>query len=432
MQKIVFDDPYRFIPPYRGKFWSWAFRFYLPRFLRTRYGLTGWTTHGLQHLRASLDAGHGILLCPNHCRAADPMLSGVITMETPCHVYALASWHVFRQSRLETFIARRVGGFSIYREGVDRQSLEASIDIVATAERPLVVFPEGSISFANDRLLPLMDGTAFIARAAARRRARLDPQAKVVIHPVAYRYAHRSDPNVTLAPIVARLERMVFWQPLDHLPLIDRIRRLGSALLCAREIQILGKTQNGRLHTRIQHLVDAILQPQERAWLGKVRTGSVVARVKDVRAAIIPDMVRNTIDRRERARRWRILTDLYYSQCLSLYPDGYLDDGRCGTATVDRLFETVSRLEEDMTDRVTVTTDVHVDITVGEAIEVNPVEKKSRAGDPLMATLRQRMLELLGIQDWWVPEPITAMDCGPAALATLAADVSSQDDEDAA
>ncbi|MEZ6063901.1 MAG: 1-acyl-sn-glycerol-3-phosphate acyltransferase [Planctomycetaceae bacterium] len=410
MQKIVFDDPYTFVPPYRGKFWSWAFRFYLPRFLRTNYGITGWTTHGIEHLRGSLKAGHGIILCPNHCRISDPMLTGVITMETPCHFYALASWHVFRQSRLETFIARRVGGFSIYREGFDRQALDTSVDIVAEAERPLVIFPEGSISFANDRLLPLMDGTSFIARAAAKRRARRHPDSRVVIHPVAFRYRHRSDPNTSLVPAIERLERMVFWQTLDNLPLIDRLRRLGRALLCAREIQVLGEARAGGLHSRIQRLLNDILQPMEREWLGQTRTGSISARVKDLRAAIVPDMSRGSVDRAERRRRWRLLTDLYYAQCLSLYPEGYLEDGRCGEASVDRLFETVERLEEDMTDRFEIRRDVHVDITIGEAIEVDPAQKKDRSGDPLMATLRQRLLDLLGIEDWWPPEPVTATD----------------------
>ena len=406
MHKVVFDEPYQPVLPYRGRFWSWAFRFYLPRFLRKQYGLTGWTTHGIEHLRESVKAGHGILLCPNHCRASDPMLTGVISTETPCHVYALASWHVFKQSRLEAFVARRVGGFSIYREGNDRQALESSVRIVAEAERPLIVFPEGVISFANDRLLPLMDGTSFIARAAAKRRARKHPESKVVIHPVAFRYQYRSDPKKALGPLLDRLERMVFWQPQSQLPLIERIRRLGDGLLSAREVQIFGASQNGSLHDRVKSLVEHILQNQEREWLGGARQGDVIVRVKDLRTVILADMVNGTVDAKEHKRRWRLLTDLYYSQCLSLYPDGYLDDDRHGTATPDRLFETVERMEEDMTDRVTNREDINVDITIGEAIDVDPTARRSRNGDPLMQQLRDRMLDLLKIDDWWPPQPI--------------------------
>jgi hypothetical protein len=336
------------------------------------------------------------------------MLTGVITAETPCHVYALASWHVFKQGWLESFIARRIGGFSIYREGSDRQALETSVQIVAEAERPLIVFPEGVISFANDRLLPLMNGTAFIARAAARKRAKTHPESRVVIHPVAYRYQYRSDPEVALRPVLDKLERMVFWQVQDQLPLIERIRRLGNALLSAREVQILGAPQQGSLHDRVKTLVDHILQTLEIEWLGGARVGDVISRVKDLRTTILEDMAKGTVDKAERHRRWQQLTDLYYAQCLSLYPDGYLGNGQCGKPTSDRLFETVDRIEEDMTDSTTIRQDAHVDINVGEAITVDPAGRRNRGGaDPLMQDLRRNMLSLLKVEDWWPPEPIS-------------------------
>ena len=78
----------------------------------------------------------------------------------------MASWHIFKQSRLESFVVRRLGGFSIYREGLDRQSLDTAVQIVSNAERPLVIFPEGVVSRSNDRLNSLMDGVSFIALVA--------------------------------------------------------------------------------------------------------------------------------------------------------------------------------------------------------------------------------------------------------------------------
>ena len=99
MHNVVIDEPYRFIPPYRGKLWAWVFRsFYLGRFLRKTYGIKSWRIDGLDRLRASLRARHGILLCPNHCRPSDPMLMGLIVRETPCYIYAMASWHIFKQA----------------------------------------------------------------------------------------------------------------------------------------------------------------------------------------------------------------------------------------------------------------------------------------------------------------------------------------------
>ena len=407
MQKVVFDDPYEFVPPYRKKLWSWAFRFYLPRYLRKTHGVTGWTTHGLEHLRKSLNSGHGVILCPNHCRPADPMLSGVITAETPCHVFALASWHVFKQGWLESFIARRVGAFSIYREGLDRKALDTSIDIVAKAERPLIIFPEGVISAANDRLHPLMEGTSFVARTAAKKRSKTNPDSRVVIHPVSFRYRHQCDPEQALRPILDDLERIVFWNIQDELPLIERVRKLASAVLSVHEIECVDRTGTGSRHERARRLINDILQPLEQEWLSTTRTGDVIGRVKDLRSAIVVDMVKGTIDDRERKRRWRQLTQLYYAQCLSLFPEGYLDEGRFGDVTPDRIFETVERLEEVMTDTTRVREVLHVDITVGEPLEVDPNVRRTRGSDPLMTELRQRMLGLLGVEDWWPPESIT-------------------------
>ena len=173
MQKLVFEEPYEFIPPGRGRFWSWFVGTFLPTIARRRFGITQHSVSGVEHLRKSVEAGHGIILSPNHSRLSDPILNGLITTKVPCLAYAMASWHVFKQHWLESYVCRHCGGFSVFREGLDRKALDLAIQIVSEAERPLIIFGEGVISAANDRLLPLMDGIGFIARAAARKRAKL-------------------------------------------------------------------------------------------------------------------------------------------------------------------------------------------------------------------------------------------------------------------
>ena len=411
MHKVIIEEPYQFIPPYRGKLWSMLFRrFYLRRFLRSSYGIVSWQLDGLDHLRESIARKDGILLCPNHCRPSDPMLMGLIVKETPCHIYAMASWHVFKQSKLEGFIANRVGGFSVYREGLDRLALDTSVNIVARAERPLVVFPEGVISRANDRLMALMDGVSFVARMAAKKRARQSEDARVVIHPVAIRYELKGPSEQTIAAVLTRLEERTFWKTHEHKPVLERIRQLGQALLAAREIECLGQPQSGSLSDRMDRLINFVLHPQEQEWIGSPRKGDVIARVKDLRSAMLPDLVKNGLSAEERARRWRQLTDSYYLQCLSLYPAGYLDDGICGSVTKERIVETVHRLEEDMTDKVTIHPEWHVHMQIGAAMVVDPNSRKSRNGDPLTIELRKRMLGLLGVEDWWPPSPVADIE----------------------
>ena len=128
----------------------------------------------------------------------------------------MASWSVFKQSRLQTFVARRVGAFSVYREGMDRASLNQAIDTLVDARRPLVIFPEGVISRANDRLGGLMDGTAFMARQAARKRAKDNPDAKVVIHPVAIKYQFLGNLNESIEPVLKQIEDRFTWGSQYH------------------------------------------------------------------------------------------------------------------------------------------------------------------------------------------------------------------------
>lgn len=406
MQKVVFEEPYEFVPPYRGKFWSWIVGVYLPRLVLNRFGVTGWKTEGLEHIRDSLDRKRGIVLCPNHSRASDPVLVGAITTGVPVHCYAMASWHVFKQSWLETFVCQKIGGFSVYREGMDRKALDLAIEIVTTGERPLVIFPEGVISAANDRLMPLMDGTSFIARAAAKKRAKVDPDSKVVLHPVAFRYQHEGDPDELLTPVMERLEQKIFWRTQTGLPLLERIRRLRLGVQSAREIQWLGKNLEGTDEERIHQLVQSMLERREEEWIGKRRTGDVIGRVKDLRIALLTDMVKGKVDDAERKRRWRHLTDAYYAQSFSLHPPGYLDENLPTERLNHRMFETVERLEEELTDSVTNHKDMSVVVKVAKAIEVDPVRKKSRDGDPLMKELRGSMLGLMGVDDHWPPEPV--------------------------
>lgn len=409
MHRVVVDEPYEFVPPFRGRWLSWMFRLWLRPYLRRSYGVVRCTYQGLDHVRESLKLGHGILLCPNHSRDSDPMAIGMLCRKIPSHVYSMASWHIFKQSKLEAFVVRRLGGFSIYREGLDRQSLDTAVQMVSHAERPLVIFPEGVISRSNDRLNSLMDGVAFIARVAARKRAELAPGKKVVIHPVSLRYRLVGDLMECVGPTLKRLERRTFWKSHEHLPVKQRIRQLASALLAAREIEILGESQVGAFRPRLTNLINAVLQPAERKWLGKARVGDVISRVKDIRSAIVPELLKGNLSEEEKSHRWRQLTDCYYAQTLSMYPIDYLDDGLRGTVTPERLAETVHRLEEDMTDHVTSHPCWQCEFSIGEAIEVDP-GRKPRGPDPLMQTLRTQMLGLLQVEDWWPPESVTVVD----------------------
>ncbi len=191
-----FTEPYRFIPPHRGKWWCHVSRLYMPYHMRHGMGVRRIAFEGTEHLTDSLAKGAGIMLCANHCRRADPVVVGLMAAKkAKSYLYYIVSYHLFKQSKLVGWWINRIGGFSIWREGADREAIKASAQILANADRPLALFPEGTWFRQNDRLGPLQEGLTLMARQAARLTER-----PLVIHPVGIKYWFLEDPARPLLP----------------------------------------------------------------------------------------------------------------------------------------------------------------------------------------------------------------------------------------
>ena len=303
----------------------------------------------------------------------------------------MASWHLFHQDRFTAWAIRKMGGFSVYREGLDRRALETAIDCLATAERPLILFPEGSVTRTNDKLSALLDGVSFIARSAARKRQKLVTHGKVVIHPVAIKYLFQGDLAATLEPVLQEIETRFSWRPQIDRTLMERIRQVGFSLLALKEIERFGQPQVGRLSARLQGLIDRLLHPIEAEWIGEVQHGAVIPRIKALRMKILPDIVRRAVSPEERRRRWDQLADIYLAQQVDSYPPDYLTSD----PSIDRLLETVERYEEDLTDRVRVHGKLKAVLEVGEAIEVDAGRERRETVDPLMKQIETSLQSTL-------------------------------------
>src|ERR1051325_5730741 len=218
MQAVVIDKPYRFVPPHRGRFWPGFVRLWLGRYLDRAHGIERVECRGAEQLKRSIEEGHGVLLAPNHCRPCDPMVLGMLSREVGTPFYVMASAHLFMQGGMMAWFLPRIGAFSVYREGMDREALKTAIEVLKNAERPLVIFPEGVVSRTNDRLNNLQEGVAFIARSAAKQRAAATPPGKVVVHPVAVRYLFHGDLPATLSRVLDEIEGRLSWQPQRGLP----------------------------------------------------------------------------------------------------------------------------------------------------------------------------------------------------------------------
>jgi 1-acyl-sn-glycerol-3-phosphate acyltransferase len=316
----------------------------------------------------------------------------------------MASWHLFMGRRSQAWLLRRLGAFSVYREGLDRTAVKTAIDLLVEARRPLAIFPEGIVTRSNDRLGALNEGPAFIAHSAAKQRAKTEPGARTLLIPVALRYRFLGRLQESAAPVLDRIETRLTWTPRPDLPLIGRLRRAGDAILGLKELELVGEFRHATIAERLLRLVDDILGPLEDEWKVKKRESDVPSRVRALRAAILPELVEGGLSDAERERRWGQLARLYLAQQLSLYPAGYLE----GNPSTERVLETVERLEEDLTDVATIHRPLAVTVHVGEPIEVAIGGPRPAA---LMSDVRDRLETLLGNRHEGEPAP------GPAAPA---------------
>lgn len=389
MHRVVSEKPYKFVPPSRGKFWPAILKYYLPRNLRTQWGVEQVECRGAERLKASLDAGHGILLAPNHSRHSDPFVLGTLGRKSNTFFYLMASWHLFMDGGLQAWLIRRMGAFSVYREGMDKAAISYAINVLASAERPLVIFPEGVVSRANDHLNALLEGTTFIARSAAKKRAKQSPAGKVVIHPVVIKYHFDGDVESTVNPILDEIEQRLTWQPREQ-SLVERIVQVGEAILTLKELEHLGRPQSGHLHERIEKLIDHLLIPLEQQWLAEAGESTTLKRVKRLRSAILPELVEGDLDESEKARRWQQLSVCYLAQQLAWYPPDYVRSN----PTPERILETVERFEDDLTDQTKVHRPLRAIIHVDEAIEVEPKRERGTS-DPLLDQLESRLRSMI-------------------------------------
>ncbi len=345
-------------------------------------------TTGTHHIQRALASGQRLLIAPNHPSHADPfaIYEACEAAGTSCHI--LAAWHVFSK---HSWIMRRClqwhGCFSIDREANDLTAFREAVGVLTTRPEPLVIFPEGDIYHCNDRLTPLREGTCAIALAAAKR-----AQQGVAIIPTAIRYRCAEDPTPGILAVLDKIESRLLWRSQPHLPIVKRILNIGNAVLGLKEHEYLGHSIQGELPGRIAHLCNHILERHENKFAISP-ADSIPKRVKQLRHAILSRMndQGTPIEHKKDLRHG--LDDAFLALQLFSYPGDYLT----GTAvSMERIAETVDKLEEDVLQVSTATIrcrrDVHVHF--GEPLAV-PSTKSRTATIDLTDSLATQIQQLL-------------------------------------
>ncbi|EMI17740.1 Phospholipid/glycerol acyltransferase domain protein [Rhodopirellula maiorica SM1] len=390
---MILDRPYQFVPPCRNNLWPafiQQFRI-VDRYLRKKEGVVSYECRNLDVFRESLDRGDGILLAPNHCRYADPLVLGWPARHAKTPVYAMASWHLFNDGWLDAFAIRRMGAFSIFREGSDRKALDTAIQILTEAERPLIVFPEGTTNRTNDVLKPLLDGVTFMARAAARRREK-QFGSKVVMHPIAIKYLCKHKIDSWAHQQLSVIESHLGWTPSLGGSILTRTIRVAEALLALREVQHLGSTCAGNLSERRDRLIQHLLSATESRLKMSAGNEDLRTRVRAIRTKVSSIWFSENPDEQEKVRLKNDIAAADLAQELVSYPNCYLESD---DVTDARIVETIQRMQESLWGKADVGIELHAVIEFDAAIPVPAAKAPRGVEDPLLVELRERLTAMI-------------------------------------
>lgn len=335
-----FNEAYRFIPPYRGRFWLRLIKGQIWKQL-ARQSVVRQEFRGVEHLRDSLRQRAGVVLAANHCRWADPPVLGALGVKAGTFLYYLTSYHAFKQSRLTGWWIRRLGAFSIHREGADREAIRACVRILIDADRPLVIFPEGTWFRQNDRLGPLQEGIGLILRQAMKATDR-----PLSLHPVALKYWYLEDPRPAIRDRLDRWERRLGWHPQRQFDLLQRLEKLGSAMLALKEVEFFGQPQAGTIEERRLGLANAHIQALEEKYFNKRGSGWHLERIRRLRQLLVPRLVEKADDAETCRLLQQELSNLLLCEGLDSQSFEYVQSD----PSPERVAETLLRLEEMVID----------------------------------------------------------------------------------
>ena len=351
------DAPYQFFPPKPSPLVlglaRWANRTFLLPGNEHRIvdiNISG-KTETLQELQASPRTR--LLFIVNHPTHGDPYTMLEIQRRLGLKSHFMAAYEVFLRSKLNAWVMQRVGAFSIDREGSDRKAISTACDILIAGDYGLTIFPEGNVHLTNDIVTPFLEGASFIA---TRTQKSLGTDANILAVPISLKFSNLEDIRPQVRGSIDKLASVVGDSFDQNAPVTDELLRIGSQLLARNLTQrgFLTKQDQDKSHDS-KSLTGALLESANRILDGlepKMEiqpkpSDSTQDRVKRIRAAIhkILSDPEKEIDHRT-ARSWAdeaLLVIRILGYCTPYVRDN---------PTLDRVAETVEKLNEDLHNRI--------------------------------------------------------------------------------
>jgi 1-acyl-sn-glycerol-3-phosphate acyltransferase len=184
------DQPYRFFPPSYFAPTAWVIRRCNKRWLSTKLRITQVEVHGREHLDALAPATRVVLL-PNHPTHCDASIILEVCRQIGVKPRVMAAYDLYTRGLLAGWVMKRLGCFSVDREGSDKPAMEEAAKTILDGRFALTMFPEGNVFLENDRIAPFHDGAAFLSIRAARQLA--EKGGRVVCVPISTKATHLRD-----------------------------------------------------------------------------------------------------------------------------------------------------------------------------------------------------------------------------------------------
>ncbi len=374
------------------------------------YGVSQIELQGEEHVHTALAAG-GVMFTVNHPAHGDPFVVFEAMDRLRASCCYMAAWQVMEGwMGLKPWAFQRLGVFSVDREGTDMRSFRTAVDILAEGRHSLVIFPEGDVYHLNDRITPMREGAAMIAVTAAKRRQKRTSDAPLLLVPCALKYFYLESPQAELEEVMTRLEESIYWRTRSDCALVDRIINFAGAIVALKEQEYFGEPGSGSLTDRIAQMSEQVLSSIEQRRSGRISDATIPARVKQVRLDVLKssglagaddDSAQESaaavsLSADEAALAQRDLEDLHFVTQLFSYSGDYLT----GDAPLERIAETLDKLEEDAlgAEAAGARAPRRAILRFGESIDVSDFAAsagKTRRAAPLLTTEIERRMQAM-------------------------------------
>ncbi|HLK58592.1 MAG TPA: 1-acyl-sn-glycerol-3-phosphate acyltransferase [Chthonomonadaceae bacterium] len=169
---------------------------------------------------------------------------------------------------LVTWLFPRMGGISLQRGKLDRQSLRTTREIFANGDQPLLVAPEGATNGLNEIVSPLEPGIAQMGFWCMEDLQEKGRNERVAILPIGLRYHYLQPPWEALEQVLGQLETECGLPQDGALDRYARLIRIGERLLGLLEQYYARFYQQSlpeekEFPVRLQNLMEAALRVAE-------------------------------------------------------------------------------------------------------------------------------------------------------------------------